>query len=1557
MKKFTFMLLAALIAVASWAGVPTKGLQVTKAMPLSYQKMTSAKQLAPTKKAATYQVQAPVTSKFAKMAQKAKAGAKKAPKKAGLADLLAMDWMLCSEYYEYDSEAGTLVGATPAAGGTSISFSMVDAQTVSIEGFISGATEAIQATFAMTTDEELLAAGVVAEISIPDGQTLLVNDTYGPVILRNVSGEEGDPITAYVLSNGAVMFNGIWTDLIGGDGEYAGYMWSGYYYFSFALPVNGTMEVETTDGDAASLPIVIVQDEPKTATIYNFAGFETAVEVSMKENNTFVIEDQPLFYYDSTYGYFYVGGLLISGGNYYLDTLTGVGTENTLTFDGNWMVYSPTKGSIYELYEPATITLTTGEFEYPVIPDVAATPADPEILEVGNYDSEEGYGYVAFTIPTTDIDGNDLKESELYYQLYSDINGDIQPITFTTDLYIKISEDMSIIPYTFTDNYDFADKGSYKIVFLNYNFNTMYDRIGVKSIYTGGGETNESEIVWAEVEKEETTAEYTFDFNKMDVAVSSSVTTDGDITEDKSFTEGDVKLTISPKDEKCGTENRFWSTSDGPQLRVYSGTLTFEVPTGLVITSMVFNYNKTSWGNNNGEVVADSGDITNDATNHQATWTGEAQNVVFAFGHFDEENNKWISGNSQINSITVTVEAEGDEPIEPGEGYLFSFEDGTLGDWTTIDADGDGYTWIIGAAPSINTHDDGSYSVYSQSYASNALTPDNYLVSPKIKLDGKISFYACAQDGDWPEEHFAVAVSTAGNTDAADFTNVQEWTMTAAPSVDQPANSRGMFRSPKKTPGNWYLYTVDLSSYEGAEGYVAIRHFDCTDMFYIVVDDITLETSKIILPDYTITPAEGVVKSLNEFEITFNNYEVGLLMEAVATLKNETTNNEWNTSTFQLYDGKLSFSFAEEDITEPGEYTLTITGVQDADDNDIELSFAYTIKAKPEVVVLPEGVEPETWYFSTTASQSNIRNQEVAVAIDGSDIYIQGLNVDYLPEAWVKGTIEGNTATFPSGQYFGAFEYSGVDYDMFFVGYDSESEEIDDVVFDFDAEAGTLTTDTWIVISAYADEVSYYEYYKGAKITREMPVAPELVTLPEGVETEDWTIDGTFADNYGSDNIVRATEVAFDGTDIYVKGIPFYFEDAWMKGTIDAESGIATFPTGQFVGEDEYGWEFMVGSDDFETLCDIEFAYDAEAKTLTQLTNYIVENGDTPDEIAAYGYWADMFIYAGEPVIVEPVEAPEGLETESYLFTATCLENGEEDAVEYSSQMQVGFDGKDVYFKGVSDDTSNMWLKGTLSEDGKTVTIPANQYMGQATILWYSFDYYFTAVAEDGETMEDIVLNYDAENNKFTTDQTLVLHDGKRSLGEPYQTFTNVVITKMVEFAATPADPSIDGFKLTDTTYPKAYFVIPAEDVDGNALLTAKLFYTVWYMEEGSEEMKQFTAVAGEDVYSKLPNDMTEIPYDYDDNWDIYKGGATFYFNPVEVVATWTKFGIQSIYYGGGERNVSNIVWSDDTITTGIANVKAENGKNVVIFDLQGRRVAAPAKGLYIMNGKKVVVK
>ncbi len=149
----------------------------------------------------------------------------------------------------------------------------------------------------------------------------------------------------------------------------------------------------------------------------------------------------------------------------------------------------------------------------------------------------------------------------------------------------------------------------------------------------------------------------TFNFNNMDVPTSATGVNDGDFKEDQVFTASDITLTITPADSRCNTPNRFWSTSAGPQLRIYSGTMTFDVPDGYYITNIVFNYNSKYWGgsNNAGNVFADTGEITDNANAKQATWTGNAQTVEFAVGYFNEETGKWVSGNSQINSINVTV--------------------------------------------------------------------------------------------------------------------------------------------------------------------------------------------------------------------------------------------------------------------------------------------------------------------------------------------------------------------------------------------------------------------------------------------------------------------------------------------------------------------------------------------------------------------------------------------------------------------------------------------------------------------------------------------------------------------------------------------------------------------------------------------------------------------------------------------------------------------------------------------------------------------------------------
>ena len=59
-----------------------------------------------------------------------------------------------------------------------------------------------------------------------------------------------------------------------------------------------------------------------------------------------------------------------------------------------------------------------------------------------------------------------------------------------------------------------------------------------------------------------------------------------------------------------------------------------------------------------------------------------------------------------------------------------------------------------------------------------------------------------------------------------------------------------------------------------------------------------------------------------------------------------------------------------------------------------------------------------------------------------------------------------------------------------------------------------------------------------------------------------------------------------------------------------------------------------------------------------------------------------------------------------------------------------------------------------------------------------------------------------------------------------------------------------------------------------------------------------------------------------------------------------------------GEAPSSRLAIAFDNETTALTLVKSEKGiTNSEVYDLQGRKEAQPTKGLYVINGKKVVVK
>ena len=215
---------------------------------------------------------------------------------------------------------------------------------------------------------------------------------------------------------------------------------------------------------------------------------------------------------------------------------------------------------------------------------------------------------------------------------------------------------------------------------------------------------------------------------------------------------------------------------------------------------------------------------------------------------YDEPTHYWINQKEEDNYFEALEEGKGYLYANSGsENVIYSFEDLNMDSWTTIDADGDGYNWEF----TTTTAYTGTGCLQSSSWINETgrpLAPDNYIVSPQLMFNSSssISFWASAQDTNYPADHFGVAVSTLSNTNPTDFTIIEEWTMTAK-SV--------------RAFGNWYQFTVDLGQFAGQIGYVALRHFNCIDQFRILVDEIRLSGVNLIEPQNVILSFVGELEN------------------------------------------------------------------------------------------------------------------------------------------------------------------------------------------------------------------------------------------------------------------------------------------------------------------------------------------------------------------------------------------------------------------------------------------------------------------------------------------------------------------------------------------------------------------------------------------------------------------------------------------------------------------------------------------------------------------------
>ncbi|MBQ9186486.1 MAG: choice-of-anchor J domain-containing protein [Prevotella sp.] len=151
--------------------------------------------------------------------------------------------------------------------------------------------------------------------------------------------------------------------------------------------------------------------------------------------------------------------------------------------------------------------------------------------------------------------------------------------------------------------------------------------------------------------------------------------------------------------------------------------------------------------------------------------------------------------------------------------FFDDFENG-LGNWTTYTM-GDAAAWgtedpsILG----LSGHNSSTNVAFSLSWDDGvSYHADNWLVTPQVQLGGTLKFYVYTNQS-YPDA-YEVKLSTGGNT-------IDDFTVTLQELASIP------------TTGDWVEVNIDLSSYEGQSGYIAIHH-SFYDGNYILVDDFSI---------------------------------------------------------------------------------------------------------------------------------------------------------------------------------------------------------------------------------------------------------------------------------------------------------------------------------------------------------------------------------------------------------------------------------------------------------------------------------------------------------------------------------------------------------------------------------------------------------------------------------------------------------------------------------------------------------------------------------------------
>ncbi|MBQ9878858.1 MAG: choice-of-anchor J domain-containing protein [Clostridia bacterium] len=247
------------------------------------------------------------------------------------------------------------------------------------------------------------------------------------------------------------------------------------------------------------------------------------------------------------------------------------------------------------------------------------------------------------------------------------------------------------------------------------------------------------------------------------------------------------------------------------------------------------------------------------------------------------EHTGYIFDGWDYNGEAVTVDTTITAMYHDPNSIIWDFETDPISQgFQFIDQDGDGFNWQwhVNTGSGNHTTHSGDGVATSASYDNDseaALNPDNWMITPDF-TGTLLTFWLVAQDTSWANDYLEVYVTTDGGETWSDAL----WS--------------GF------SPTEYTQYSIDLSAYSGTKN-VAFRHFNCTDMFMLNVDDIEVSGGS--------TPPEPQI--ITEVDVIFDIPEYGATPDFTPEVP-EGAHYSISDFTWNRYDGENDIIMTEDDV-------------------------------------------------------------------------------------------------------------------------------------------------------------------------------------------------------------------------------------------------------------------------------------------------------------------------------------------------------------------------------------------------------------------------------------------------------------------------------------------------------------------------------------------------------------------------------------------------------------------------------------------------------------------